>query len=396
VDGEVVTKKKSPSKPNPNPNNPPKRKSENSSGQNDRRVFWGLVIAIIGVIVAIIAIVIDDTGSRKQVDIYSTQIALLMQIKDVESALATLQSVTATPGNQKEATAIAQQMQDLKRTQVALSSLVATRSFSIPESTKEKSVPTSVTISTNDNHTSTPTIVDTPIPTKSPVSENILEILGAECIRTEFWEPHFYDTETTDHRIDGCWDLSSWGIKAKESSLLLDVKGIHTELRSIFARMPKNKDLDIRFSINIAELGNQDQTNASNSQKTDDAALIFGIGNSDDWALNNGHYLIYNSTMARSYKEIRKQIGSGKINPEWDLGVVSPNQLDEVVFSIKGNSLYVFLNNERLDQIYNLGTYYPKQLSQIGNNPVFWIGYQLPAGTGFLQAFLTNLTIETK
>jgi hypothetical protein len=235
-------------------------------------------------------------------------------------------------------------------------------------------------------NTLTPTLIPTSThtPSSTPDPEQFRGF-DKNCIEQKYWSVSVFTGETeppsSKKNSKICYDLLHKGVFAQDQGLRFNVSQLTSPFFGIHTSLPSQPNFDIHFNLKIDTF-----VQGSNSA---DGVLIFGVSDQNDWNFKNGNYLFYSVRNVHNSEDIHLEVGTSKILPSQDWGIVVPRKSADILFSIRGVDLYISVDNKTTD-------YYPRSLSQLDGQGVFWIGYQVPTGKGKLQASLTNFSIIEK
>lgn len=262
----------------------------------------------------------------------------------------------------------------------------------IPSETFTAVVPTDTPFPPTQPSTDTPLPTDTPIPTNTPLPSPTIDPaqfrgFDKNCIDQKYWsvsvlhgqsEPSVYGQNS-----NACYDLSSDGLNLQNQSLIFNALSLSSAVFGMYTPLA-NVDTDINFNFRI-------HTFTLSNNATADGIITFGISDPQDSNFKNGNYLSYSIIHNTYSNNIYVDIGTSKTNPAfaWIHPFAVSNTDYHITFSIRGVSLYVYINGET-------SSYYPRSLSQLSGHGVFWIGYQLPVGKTSLDAYITNFLIVNK
>lgn len=186
------------------------------------------------------------------------------------------------------------------------------------------------------------------------------------CIDIDNWTPHGKDNFL--YNDDGCWSLQSWGFINENNYLRINPKWKKEEEQENGIYTPIINDDDFEFTIQI-----------KNIETIFDlpAKIQFGIIDLDALDYGYGTYLTYHTwTTKPDYVGLKMEIIENERNLETPFPLTKLNfNMDQLItFSIKGNYLSVYINNESVVNSVRLESI----------NRAFYIGYYIPADSELL------------
>jgi hypothetical protein len=171
---------------------------------------------------------------------------------------------------------------------------------------------------------------------------------------------------------DGCWNLTDWGFSTDQDRLLLVYKPVLDQERGIYT--PISGDVDIHFIVHLNEF----RTRVNKL-----AFLNFGIVQNDPLSIYKGGYLSYQQPGPGTASPVRLLI-SGTNQATQKISILDDGFQHEVLLSIKGDRMRVFLNGEQTGDPVSLPP----------TDRAFWIGYVLPPKS-VLDVMISDFTIQS-
>ncbi|UCG25264.1 MAG: TIR domain-containing protein [Chloroflexota bacterium] len=221
--------------------------------------------------------------------------------------------------------------------------------------------------------TDTPEPIDTPEPTQIVISGTGFE---QDCILADFWIPNPASSLQTDER--NCWNLSNWGIEARENGLLISANQPGNEMiNGIYSRIAE--DVTIDFEIRVDQLWTS----------YDDVLTNIGFGVlPSNLSSDAGHFVYYQKESPQDgypvFVKHRERGGyDAYLTLDGDYVRYPLGRVDRIEMSLVDNVLNIYLNDSKV----------AGPLNVTFQDRVFWIGYRMPEG-GTIEAQISELSIQ--
>lgn len=214
------------------------------------------------------------------------------------------------------------------------------------------------------------TLIPTAPPINTPDDPTAPPPSTLQCLGADVWFP--YPSTLNPGMKDGCWNLADWGFTSDQGQLILAPKLVQDQQRGIY--MPISGDVDIRFNIQIEKF-------RTHFNKV--GFLNMGFVQDDPFSIYKGGYLSYQQPTPGAKSPVRVLI-SGSNQVTQNIAVLDAGFQHEVLLSVKGNLMTVYLNGQQSGDAVSL----PR------THRAFWIGYVLPSKSE-LDVTITDFTIQT-